>query len=70
MTPAGETGPMDQRAALIQVVDHVKHRPLCRGGGGNDWKTEMQRCARAAWRKSWRRCDGRPRSRERLPLVL
>jgi hypothetical protein len=37
-TPAGEMGPMDQRAALAQVVDYVKHRPLCRSGGGNDWK--------------------------------
>jgi hypothetical protein len=37
-TPAGEMGPMDQRAALGLVVDYVKHRPLCRSGGGNDWK--------------------------------
>jgi hypothetical protein len=29
---------MDQRVALIQVVDYVKHRRLCRCGGGNDWK--------------------------------
>jgi hypothetical protein len=28
---------MDQRAALAQVLDYVKHRPLCRSGGGNDW---------------------------------
>jgi hypothetical protein len=31
-------GPMDQVAALAQVVDYVKHKLLCQAGGGNDWK--------------------------------